>query len=52
MLFEKNESHLPPDPNSGENFGPLLLKEFDVNPGGDVIDKGIAFGKRGLVVGE
>lgn len=51
-MFEKNPSHLPRYPNEHENFGPLLLKEFDVHPGDDIIDKSVAFGTRGLIVGE
>ena len=42
----------PRSPNESERFGPLLLREFDENPGDDVIEKSIAFGKRGAAVGE
>uniref|UniRef100_A0A7M5U7P5 NADH-ubiquinone oxidoreductase subunit B14.7 n=1 Tax=Clytia hemisphaerica TaxID=252671 RepID=A0A7M5U7P5_9CNID len=41
----------PPDWNDHENFGPLLLKEFDHHPGDNVIDKAVFFGTKGLIVG-
>ena len=42
----------PKSENEHEKFGPTLLREFDENPGGDIFDKGLAFGKRGAVVGK
>ena len=42
----------PPDWNDHENFGPLLLKEFDHHPGDNIIDKAVFFGTKGLAVGK
>lgn len=38
-------------PNEHERFGPLLLREFDENPGEKAFDKSVAFGIRGAAVG-
>lgn len=48
MKLRENE---PPDWNDHENFGPLLLKEFDEHPGDNKIDKAIFFGTKGLLAG-
>ena len=40
-----------PDPNETEKFGPTLLRKLDENPGEEIIDKGIFYGKYGANIG-
>ena len=37
--------------NDIEKFGPTLLNKLDENPGEDIIDKGVFYGKYGANVG-
>ena len=38
--------------NERGNFGASILREFDDHPGECIIDKALAFGKRGLIIGK